>query len=142
MSGSREGPNPLRPYYIPPSIGLPSDATPAPSSASQAYSSSKNGRAATYASSARDLFSDIDYSDYVSEGSQSTFDLIKELLDQALYKYMSVLLSQPFDIAKTVLQVRSQAEGDGSLPIPEDDDMRPSSSHYRDSLYTDVRARN
>jgi mitochondrial fusion and transport protein UGO1 len=138
MSGSREGPNPLRPYYIPPSIGPPPDVTGAASSASHTFSN-KNGTAPTYASSARDIFSDIDYSDYVPEGSLSTVDMIKELLDQALYKYTSVLLAQPFEVAKTVLQVRSQAGGDGSIPVAADaDDMREGASGYRESSHGDV----
>ena len=137
MSASREGPNPLRPYYIPPSIGPPPDVTGAASSASHTFSN-RNGTAPTYASSARDIFSDIDYSDYVPEGSLSTVDMIKELLDQALYKYTSVLLAQPFEVAKTVLQVRSQAAGDGSIPIADTDEMREGSSSYRESRYGDV----
>jgi fusion and transport protein UGO1 len=61
--------------------------------------------------------------------------MIKELLDQAMYKYMSVLLAQPFEVAKTVLQVRSQAAGDGSIPLPDKEDTR--SGSYRDSIYND-----
>jgi len=137
MSSSREGPNPLRPYYIPPSIGPPPDVAGAASSASHTFSN-KNGTAPSYASSARDIFSDIDYSDYVPEGSLSTVDMIKELLDQAFYKYTSVLLAQPFEIAKTVLQVRSQAGGDGSIPIADTDDMREGASSYRETGYGDV----
>jgi mitochondrial fusion and transport protein UGO1 len=137
MSTLREGTNPLRPYYIPPSIGPPPDVAAAASSSSHTFSN-KNGAAPTYASSARDIFSDIDYSDYVPEGSLSTIDLIKELLDQALYKYTSVLLAQPFEVAKTVLQVRSQAGGDGSIPTTVSDDMREGSSSYREPVYGDV----
>jgi mitochondrial fusion and transport protein UGO1 len=135
MASAREGPNPLRPYYIPPSIGLPPESAVAASSASKAVGS-KNGTPATYASSAREIFSDIDYSNYVSEGSQSTLDMVKELFDQAMYKYMSVLLAQPFEVAKTVLQVRSQLDGDGSIPLVDTEDMRPGS--YRDPMYGDV----
>lgn len=135
MASTREGPNPLRPYYIPPSIGLPPESAAAASSASKAVDTN-NGTAATYASSAREIFSDIDYSNYVSEGSQSTLDMVKELLDQAMYKYMSVLLAQPFEVAKTVLQVRSQIDGDGSMPLANTEDMRPGS--YRDPMYGDV----
>ena len=111
--------------------------TGAASSTSHTFSN-KNSTAPTYASSARDIFSDIDYSDYVPAGSLSTVDMIKELLDQALYKYMSVLLAQPFEVAKTVLQVRSQAGGDGSMPILDPDDMREGASGYRESSYGDV----
>lgn len=111
MSSSREGPNPLRPYYIPPSIGIP------PEAANQTTHniSKPNGTAASYASSARDIFSDIDYSDYLSDNSPSSVQQMKDLLDQALYKYTSVLLSQPFDVAKTILQVRNQARSNGAV---------------------------
>lgn len=34
--------------------------------------------------------------------------MIRQMLDDAMYKYLAVLLAQPFDVAKTVLQVRSQ----------------------------------
>jgi fusion and transport protein UGO1 len=47
--------------------------------------------------------------------SPSLVEMVKDLLDQALYKYTSVLLAQPFEIAKTILQVRSQAVGDGTI---------------------------
>jgi fusion and transport protein UGO1 len=108
--------------------------TSAASSASHTFST-RNGTAPSYA---RDIFSDIDYSDYVPESSLSTVNMIKELLDQALYKYTSVLLAQPFEVAKTVLQVRSQARGDGSIPIAGTDDMREGTSNYRESGYGDV----
>src|ERR1700712_4050183 len=103
MSTSREGPNPLRPYYIPPSIGIPPDAAGVTGSGTHGLGI-KNGSAASYASSARDIFSDIDYSDYLSESSPSSVEMVRDLLDQALYKYTSVLLAQPFEVAKTVLQ--------------------------------------
>ena len=45
---------------------------------------------------------------YVSEDSKSTLDMIRQMLDDAMYKYLAVLLAQPFDVAKTVLQVRNQ----------------------------------
>ena len=135
MATTREGPNPLRPYYIPPSIGLSPEHTATTGSVSKAVVSN-NGTAAIYASSAREIFSDIDYSSYVSEGSQSTLDMVKELLDRAMYKYMSVLLAQPFEVAKTILQVRSQIDGDGSIPLVDTEDMR--SGSYRDPMYGDV----
>ena len=105
MATSREAPNPLRPYYIPPSIGFPPDTTPASSSSPRGGNATSNS---TYASSARDIFGDMDYSDYVSEDSKSTLDMIRQMLDDAMYKYLAVLLAQPFDVAKTVLQVRNQ----------------------------------
>jgi fusion and transport protein UGO1 len=133
MASVREGSNPLRPYYIPPSIGLPPEPTSAPKSASNGF----NGSTSTYAASAREIFSDIDYSDYVSEESKSTVDMVKSLLDQAVYKYTSVLLAQPFEVAKTVLQVRTQAVGDGGVPVTDEEELR--SGSYRDSMYGGVR---
>jgi len=137
MSTSREGPNPLRPYYRPPSIGIPQNTPGATSSGTHGLGS-KNGSAASYASSAREMFSDIDYSDYLSESSPSSVESIQGIINDAFYKYLSVLLSQPFDVAKTVLQVRSQNIGDGSIPIPMADDMRSHPSRYKDSLSSDV----
>lgn len=137
MSTPREGPNPLRPYYIPPSIGLVPEISTPTSSGAHALSS-RNGTEAVHTSSARGIFSDIDYSDYVSEGSQSTLDSLREIIDQTLYKYLSVLLAQPFDVAKTILQVRTQAVGDGSLPRADSGTSRDPSPSHRDSYYSEV----
>ncbi|KAG7289178.1 hypothetical protein NEMBOFW57_005541 [Staphylotrichum longicolle] len=90
MANHNDGVNPLRPYYIPPSIGEPPEAN-------------STGR---YASKARDIFSDIDYKDY--EPSPSVVQTVKEVLDELLWKYTSVLMAQPFEVAKTIMQVRAQ----------------------------------
>ncbi|CZS89523.1 hypothetical protein WAI453_002713 [Rhynchosporium graminicola] len=114
MSTSREGPNPLRPYYKPPSIGIPQDL-PGPSSSNGTHGlGPRNGSAASYASSARDIFSDIDYADY---GSPSTVESVKKQVDDWVYRYMSILLAQPFDVAKTILQVTSQVLDDESAEL-------------------------
>src|SRR6266498_1138870 len=104
MNQPREGPNPLRPYYIPPSIGLSPDIPP---NATTAGASAQHGATTktSFGSSARDMFSDIDYSDYLSESSPSIAEMAKGLLDQAVWKYTNVLLAQPFEVAKTLLQV-------------------------------------
>ena len=137
-STSRDIPNPLRPYYRPPSIGIPQDID-APgnmaatmSSSGLHGSSSKNGSAASYASSARDMF---DYSDYLSDSSPSSVEAMKKTLDDWVYKYFSILLAQPFDVAKTVLQVRSQDAAEGTTPAATE--VRPSG--YRDSMYNEAR---
>jgi fusion and transport protein UGO1 len=135
MSGPREGPNPLRPYYIPPSIGFPPESSGAGSSG---YRHGGNNGTSNYASTARDMFPDLDYSNYVPEGSQSTLDMMKEILDEAMYKYLAILLAQPFDVAKTILQVRTQATGDGTIPISAAENVRERTSQYRDSTYVDV----
>jgi fusion and transport protein UGO1 len=137
MSNSRDGPNPLRPYYKPPSIGIPQD-TPGTTSSGTHGLGPRNGSAASYASSAREIFTDLDYTDYLSDSSPSSLDSIKRQIDDWFYKYMSILLAQPFDVAKTVLQVRSQALEDEAIPLA---DVRSRQSIYRapgDSAYGDV----
>lgn len=136
MSYSRDEPNPLRPYYKPPSIGIYQDALgPATSGATTHGLGPKNGSAASYASSARDMFSDIDYSEYLSDSSPSAFESVRKQVDEWFYRYMSVLLSQPFDVAKTVLQVRSHEADDGKKAAEE---LRRQES-FRRERYADVR---
>ncbi len=65
-----------------------------------------------YASKARDIFSDIDYKDYIAEPSPSLVKSVKDLADELMWKYSSVLMAQPFEVAKTILQVRSQGGDD------------------------------
>ena len=134
MSTSRDGPNPLRPYYKPPSIGIPQD-TPGTTSSGTHGLGPKNGSAASYASSAREIFSDLDYTDYLADSSPSSFDSVKRQIDDWFYKYMSILLAQPFDVAKTVLQVRSQASEDDSIQLA---DVRSKQSISKDSTFGDV----
>jgi hypothetical protein len=134
MSTSREGPNPLRPYYRPPSIGIPQD-TPGTTSSGTHGLGPKNGSAASYASSARDMF---DYSEYLSDSSPSSVEAVKKTLDDWFYKYFSIILSQPFDVAKTVLQVRHQGLADGAIPAAASEEGRTQSSSYRNSMYSDV----
>ena len=105
MSASREGPNPLRPYYVPPSVGVPPSVTtngPGTSNISSRHTATSN---TSIGSSARNILSDIDYSDYLAPDSPSPPAVIKGLVEQALWKYMSVFLAQPFDVTKTILQV-------------------------------------
>jgi fusion and transport protein UGO1 len=47
----------------------------------------------------------MDYSDYLSSSSPSAKDVVRQLAEQAVWKYTSVFLAQPFEVAKTVLQV-------------------------------------
>lgn len=116
MSTPREGPNPLRPYYIPPSVGSPPDP---PASGPGAFSS--RGRhaptsTASFGSSARNILSDIDYSDYLAADSPSPPDIIKRLVEQASWKYLSVFLAQPFEVTKTILQVHvARASSKGNI---------------------------
>ncbi|KAJ6155399.1 hypothetical protein N7470_005965 [Penicillium chermesinum] len=93
---SREGVNPLRPYYFPqtglsPALNNTPEA-PAPSSAQ------------VFSNSARDLIPDIDYSDYL-DSSPSVSDWVRDAINKCIVRYSHVLIGQPFDVAKTILQV-------------------------------------
>ncbi|KAL2004189.1 hypothetical protein VTN02DRAFT_5838 [Thermoascus thermophilus] len=129
MSSPREGPNPLRPYYVPPSIGLsPNPADNASPAANAAASPSTK----VFGSSARDLLSDLDYSDYL-ESSPSVSEWVRDVLDRALWKYASVLTAQPFDVAKTILQVYVVPDAqDGQMPR---DNRYRSNQGYGDDYY-------
>lgn len=98
---SREGINPLRPYYIPQS-GL----TPVTNSTAEVPPSSTQ----VFGSSARDFMPDLDYSDYL-DSSPSVADWIRDVLNRALVRYTQVLTAQPFDVAKTILQVYVVPDG-------------------------------
>lgn len=112
MATSRDAPNPLRPYYIPPSIGLPPELPPnnASSSSPAAPAYSSRTPKPSFGSQARDILSDLDYDSYFADSSPTVAEHAKKLLDQALWNYTSVLLAQPFEVAKTLLQVH-QAQG-------------------------------
>ncbi|KAJ5345142.1 hypothetical protein N7452_003146 [Penicillium brevicompactum] len=93
---NREGINPLRPYYIPPSgLSPASNAPPEVASPSSAQ---------VFGSTARDLIPDLDYADYL-DASPSVSDWVRDALNGALVRYTKVLTAQPFDVAKTILQV-------------------------------------
>ncbi|EHY54156.1 hypothetical protein HRR83_004813 [Exophiala dermatitidis] len=110
MQDPRYVPNPLRPYYVPPSIGVE-----AVSNASAAASKSQPGSTFT--------FPDIDYSDYISEASPSIPGAIKSILDQALWKYTNVVIAQPFEVAKLILQARVAQD-------EEEEDSAPGQAKY------------
>jgi fusion and transport protein UGO1 len=110
MATSRDAPNPLRPYYIPPSIGPPPDV---PNNQTSSVSSGPRTSKTSLGSQARDILSDLDYDSYFPETSPTVAGHAKRLLDQALWNYTSVLLAQPFEVAKTILQIH---EAGGQLP--------------------------
>ena len=122
---SGDAPNPLRPYYVPPSVGPPVNSpTIGPNTTSQpglsnASKSSTSSTRPSFGTAARNILSDIDYGDYLktpssssapssssslSSSSSSVAEAAKRLADQAIWKYTSVFLAQPFDVAKTILQ--------------------------------------
>ena len=104
----RDGPNPFRPYYIPPSIGPPPASTPSPPQ----YAA--NPHRPSFGTSARDILSDlpVDYSDYLDKSEALGFTgAAKKFIDQAVWNYTSVLLAQPFEVARIILQVKDARSG-------------------------------
>ena len=83
------------------------------------------------------MFNDIDYKDYLSEPSPSAVQTVKDFVDELLWKYTSVLMAQPFEVAKTLLQVRLQddlgALASSAAAIEEEKKDRK-----RNSIYDDV----
>lgn len=65
------------------------------------------------------MFNDMDYKDYIGDPSPSAVQTVKEIIDELLWKYTSVLMAQPFEVAKTVLQVRSNDDIvlNGATPV-------------------------
>ncbi|KAK3949177.1 mitochondrial carrier domain-containing protein [Pseudoneurospora amorphoporcata] len=104
--------NPLRPYYIPPTIGEPAAE---PMTAPGPHAFTQGNATDNYASKARTIFSDmdIDYKEYLTDQSPSVMSTVKEVLDELLWKYMSVFMAQPFEVAKTIMQVRAQDDVGG-----------------------------
>lgn len=74
----------------------------------------------------------MDYADYISD-SPSPTETLKGLAEQAIWKYTSVLLAQPFDVAKTVLQVHVATRAQTTKakdPFSEDPRRRPTTSKH------------
>lgn len=136
MSTSREGPNPLRPYYIPPSMDSPPDVSHNTSGAANLGSKHASTSTKSFGSSARNILADMDYGDYISDSAPSSKDMVWNLMEQAVWKYTSVFLAQPFEVAKTVLQVQvagpKQMVG---LKSGLEDDMRRRPGNYRRDSY-------
>lgn len=139
MATSRDAPNPLRPYYIPPSIGPPPEQIANVSSTSRSPGASypASSTRTSFGSTARDYLSDIDYGDYLSDKSPSLAEMAKRLMDQALWNYTTVFLAQPFEVAKTILQVHMAAGQESAGGSPSSGERsRPSS--YASGKYQDV----
>lgn len=74
----------------------------------------------------------MDYTDYMPESSPSSTAVMKGLVEQAIWKYTSVFLAQPFEVAKTVLQVQAGSQAQKSLAKEKfTDDMRRRPGSYR-----------
>ncbi|KAK4230417.1 mitochondrial carrier domain-containing protein [Podospora fimiseda] len=139
MAHTNDGVNPLRPYYIPPSIGEPPEVLPPPPGPRAFTQTNSTGK---YATKARDIFSDIDYKNYLAEPSPSVVQTVKDVLDELLWKYTSVLLAQPFEVAKTIMQVRSQDDLGGLEAAAEEaaaEAARQKKASQRIPMYDDER---
>lgn len=103
-----EGPNPLRPYYLPLPLDVTQDHYQNFSGASRIGSEYATNALASssFGSSARNILANMDYSDYLLESSPSPSDFMKRLLEQGAWKYISIFLAQPFEVAKIILQVQ------------------------------------
>lgn len=125
MTSYGDGVNPLRPYYIRPSIGERVEsasgagaAVPGPKGFSSAAARNATTSAAVgatsssyrYANKARGIFVDMEYNGFMDDDEPSVARSVKDLLDDLVWKYTSVLLAQPFEVAKTILQARNQDE--------------------------------
>ncbi|KAL5332741.1 hypothetical protein BJX70DRAFT_406955 [Aspergillus crustosus] len=123
-----DGPNPLRPYYIPPSIGLEQDAS---------FSSPPNASSAqVFGGSARDLLPDLDYADYL-ESSPSISGWVRDALDTGIRRYTTVITAQPFDVAKTILQAYVVPDDPTAGQYPRSDRQR-SERGIRTDSYDEV----
>ena len=84
-------------------------------------------------SSARNILADMDYSEYLSQSSPSPGEIGRSLVEHAIWKYTSIFLAQPFDVAKTVLQAQTGNVERGSAKDTLTGDARkPSRYHQRD----------
>lgn len=138
MAYTTGGPNPLRPYYVPPSIGLSgSNATTSDNISPLARGAS--AARTTVGNSAQDIFSDFDYSGILGDSSPSLSDSARDLLDRAIRRYMSILLAQPFDVARTILQVHVvQDEADGALPPGDTEKRGQGQARHQDEYLDEV----
>ncbi|KAF2793828.1 hypothetical protein K505DRAFT_325210 [Melanomma pulvis-pyrius CBS 109.77] len=136
MATSRDAPNPLRPYYIPPSIGPAHDVPQNHTAPAPAASYSSRSPKPSFGSQARDILSDLDYDSYLPDDSPTLAGHAKRLIDQALWNYTSVLLAQPFEVAKTILQVH-QASGQVPGLIAAVDEPRTRPSSYASGKFQD-----
>ncbi|KAG5992625.1 hypothetical protein E4U54_003595 [Claviceps lovelessii] len=141
MSTHREGVNPLRPYYRAPVIGETTDPVSAAGASRGHYNRIGDATTAAagggrYASKARDVLADIDYRGYLNDSSPSVMQNVKELVDELIWKYTSVLMAQPFEVAKTILQARDQDEN-AALAAAEPEALTRQNSGRPGSTYSD-----
>lgn len=93
-----------------------------------------SGARTSYGSAGRDILSDIDYGNYLPDASPSVTEMIKNLVDQGVWKYTSVFLAQPFEVAKIVLQVQD-ANAIANSGMTKEKKSRRHASHGPGSSY-------
>ncbi|KAL7274364.1 hypothetical protein RUND412_002734 [Rhizina undulata] len=119
---SQSAPNPLRPYYIPPTSPYdslppappPASTSSAPLGAGNSLGSLYAGYNGTSAPNSFSILSDIqEYGEYLE--TPTVKEVLKGLVDQALTNYALLLMRQPFEVSKTVLQcmIVPKVEGGG-----------------------------
>ena len=136
MATPREGPNPLRPYYIPPSVGDHLEFQHNASSAAKLGSKHASTSTDSFGSSTRNILADMDYSDYISDSGTSPTDALKGLVEKALWRYTSVFLAQPFEVSKIILQVQLARAGQRPVTrLGDEDEMRRRPGNYRRESY-------
>ncbi|PWW78603.1 mitochondrial carrier [Tuber magnatum] len=128
---TQQGPNPLRPYYIPPPVIPPlnsSAPTPAPlPTASYSYPP-----APTDTRSGGGILAD--YSEYLED--QSPNEIIKGWFQQAAVQYSLQLIGQPCENSRTLLQCGAVPKGTGKRIVEEDEeDADDSASDDSDPPY-------
>lgn len=116
-------PNPLRPYYIPPPVAPFADASASSVAAAASQASSSAASAAITNFGVPSNYTILqDFQDYSSDylESPSMGEAMRGFLEHAILKYTQVLISQPFEVAKTVLQCqyvpRQDIRGKGRAP--------------------------
>lgn len=136
MSTHREDVNPLRPYYRAPVIGETTDPVSAASAGHYGvgHAIGSGGGGGRYASKARGVLADIDYKGYLNDSSPSVMQNVKELVDELIWKYTAVLMAQPFEVAKTILQARDQDEN-AALVAAEPEAPKRQNSNRSGSIY-------
>lgn len=81
------------------------------------------------------MLTDIDYNDYLGDTSPTVVQNVKDFIDELIWKYSSILMAQPFEVAKIILQVRDQDEK-AALTSPTGTDMlKKKTSSHGGSIY-------
>ena len=81
------------------------------------------------------MFGDLDYNEYLGDASPNMMKNVKNLIDELLWKYTSVLMAQPFEVAKTILQVRDQDDNAAFAASAEPELLKKQSSGLSGSAY-------